>query len=50
MSARRRSAAWKGYAGFLYRVGALTDGDGHKLRTGPTTRPYFTNAYLPHAG
>ena len=40
-------AAWKGYAGFLYRVGALTDGDGHKLTRPPDYGAYFTTRYLP---
>jgi ABC-type nitrate/sulfonate/bicarbonate transport system substrate-binding protein len=40
-------AAWKGYAGFLYRAGALTDADGHKLTRPPDFAAYFTTAYLP---
>jgi ABC-type nitrate/sulfonate/bicarbonate transport system substrate-binding protein len=42
-------AAWKGYAGFLYRVGALTDANGHKLTSPPDYASYFTTAYLPAA-
>jgi ABC-type nitrate/sulfonate/bicarbonate transport system substrate-binding protein len=42
-------AAWKGYAGFLYRVGALTDANGHKLTKAPDYSSYFTTAYLPAA-
>jgi ABC-type nitrate/sulfonate/bicarbonate transport system substrate-binding protein len=40
-------AAWKGYAGFLYRAGALSDSDGHRLSRPPAYAAYFTNAYLP---
>ena len=40
-------AAWKGYAGFLYALGALTDANGHKLTRPPDYASYFTNAYLP---
>jgi ABC-type nitrate/sulfonate/bicarbonate transport system substrate-binding protein len=40
-------AAWKGYAGFLYRVGALTDSNGHRLARPPDYASYFTTAYLP---
>ena len=43
-------AGWKRYAGFLYRVGALTDGDGHRLTRLPDPATYFTNRFLPYAG
>jgi ABC-type nitrate/sulfonate/bicarbonate transport system substrate-binding protein len=43
-------AGWKGYAGFLYRVGALTDADGHKLTHAPDYGAYFTTKYLPPGG
>ena len=38
---------WKGYVGFLYRSGVLTDADGNRLKTPPDYASYYTNAYLP---
>jgi ABC-type nitrate/sulfonate/bicarbonate transport system substrate-binding protein len=40
-------AVWKGYVGFLFAHGALTDANGHKLKRAPAYASYFTNAYLP---
>jgi ABC-type nitrate/sulfonate/bicarbonate transport system substrate-binding protein len=40
-------AVWRGYVGFLFAHGALTDADGHKLTRAPDYASYFTNAYLP---
>jgi ABC-type nitrate/sulfonate/bicarbonate transport system substrate-binding protein len=39
---------WKGYVGFLYRAGVLTDADGKKLKRPPDYASYFTTAYLPY--
>lgn len=41
---------WKGYVGFLYRAGVLTDANGKKLTRPPDYASYFTNAYLPKRG
>ena len=38
---------WKGYVGFLFAAGVLTDADGKKLTSAPDYSSYFTNAYLP---
>ena len=38
---------WKGYVGFLYRSGVLTDSDGDKLTRAPDYTSYYTNAYMP---
>jgi ABC-type nitrate/sulfonate/bicarbonate transport system substrate-binding protein len=40
-------AVWKGYVGFLFAHGALTDANGHTLKRAPAYGSYFTNAYLP---
>jgi len=38
---------WKGYVGFLYKAGVLTDPNGKKLTHPPDYASYFTDAYLP---
>ena len=38
---------WKGYVGFLYKAGVLTDPSGKKLTHPPDYASYFTDAYLP---
>jgi ABC-type nitrate/sulfonate/bicarbonate transport system substrate-binding protein len=44
---RQTLSDWKGYVGFLYRAGVLTDANGKKLTRPPAYASYFTNAYLP---
>jgi ABC-type nitrate/sulfonate/bicarbonate transport system substrate-binding protein len=44
---RQTLADWKGYVGFLYAAGVLTDANGKKLTHPPDYASYFTNAYLP---
>jgi ABC-type nitrate/sulfonate/bicarbonate transport system substrate-binding protein len=38
---------WKGYVGFLFASGVLTDADGKKLTRAPDYAAYFTTAYIP---
>ena len=40
-------AAWKGYVGFLFAAGVLTDANGKKITRAPDYTAYFTDAYLP---
>jgi ABC-type nitrate/sulfonate/bicarbonate transport system substrate-binding protein len=44
---RQTLSDWKGYVGFLYHAGVLTDANGKKLTRPPDYASYFTNAYLP---